>query len=260
MQNTDFLLNKLKEVPSIFGIESVASWLQNIENINQFKIIESLFDKNLSINQWRGLITLLNQKYANYIEPSYDFGDSFEKCLAPNSNNHKNIYLLDDKSKIIDFSKLLNLSKLKVNMAHRCEELSFFNPQLEMLNIGFLPKLTTIKSIESAVNLKYLTLTKCNKLNDFAFIRNLKKLIYLDLSDNKLIKQIDFISDDSEVRVLYLLFSRNIIKNEETFSRLSAMKHLKYLYITANKAEQRELRNWLPNCFINGELPLANQK
>ncbi|WP_286965830.1 hypothetical protein [Flavobacterium sp. UBA4854] len=259
MQDADFLLNKLTSMPSSWSVESVASWLEDVNDIDMFEKLESLLDTDLSKNQWRGVLTFLNQKYANSVEPTHDFNNAFEK-FSDNIILDKlsSVYLLDDKSKVIDFSKLSNLKKAKAVMAYQCQELTFNNPDLEMLNAVFLPKLNKITNLQSAIDLRYLTIVKCNKLNDFSFLGQLKKLIYLDLSNNKLIENLDFIPEDSQIKVLYLLES-NIIKNKETIARLSLMKNLKYLYIKANKLEKKELRECLPNCFVNGEEPVAGQ-
>ena len=259
MQNTGFLLSKLMTAPSVFGIESITLWLEDVNDIDTFEKIKPLLDRNLSKNQWRGILVFINQKYANTAEPTHDFNNIFEKFSGEIIHGKlDSVYLLDDKSKVVDFSKLSDLKKARVSMLKGCEELTFLNSELEMLSIVFLPKLNKFTNMESVTNLRYLTIVKCNNLKEIGFIRELKNLVYLDISNNKLIENIDFISEDSEIRIFYLLES-NVIKNKTTIPQLIAMKNLKYLYIKANKIEERKLQECLPNCFINGKSPLIEE-
>lgn len=265
MQNTDFLWNKIQNFPNFSSVEAVALWLQDIEDIQLFEELDPLFEKIDSLglevlrNEWRGLLTIVKNKYINNKKPEHKFEEKFEEkfdetiLYEPNS-----IYLLDEKSRNLDFSKMPGLKKIKLDLSFRCTDVIYSGNNVEMLSIGFLPKLEKIVDIDCADNLRYLDITKCNKLNDFEFIKRCKKLMYLNLSNNKMIEDISFIPTDSEIRCLHLDL-KNILKNESTILHLSKMKNLSYLLITGNKAESKMLRERFPDCFVNGESPLRRE-
>lgn len=250
--DSEFLLKKLEQSPKGFGVKETAIWLKDIPNISTISEIESFLQMDcLTKDEWFALIVILRQKYINSMLKNEEIGSCYEQYILNNQQkeSYETLFLEEDKSRILDFSKL-KITKLQLSSIRRCEEILL--PQsLEMLEVCNAPKLISIKGTEHLTKIKYLSVSKCNKVSNFNFIANLKQLLILDLSLNSLLPELNFLNETLPVVILQLVCT-NAIKYSSTINNLSKLQKLKDLSIKANLKQLEEIRKTLPNVVVNG--------
>lgn len=249
--NISHYIEKIYEAPDGFGVDTTEAWLKEISQVDDFSIIEPLFyEKSFSKHNYQALITIVNNKYINTSD--YNFGDNYEKISNQHKfkNDIKHLSLLEDKSRVLDFSEFSFLKKINIVYASNAEEIILpSNGCLEALNLTRLPKLREIKNITLQKELKYLGIRYNNKLPILSFINELKGIVYLSLANNTNLPELDFLLSCNFLAVLQLS-STNAIKRQNVLMYLSQLERLRFLTIAANKKERLMLSESLPMVFM----------
>lgn len=252
------LIERIRKAPDRLDEKVFEKWLKNIPAIKNFAELDYYFSgHDLDADGWKTLINIINEKYVNETEAKTDFGGSYEKALNENlvTDSNRIIYFQEDKSKVLDLSNLKKaLEKVNVSMMRPCSEILFPNSKnLEMISVGFLPRLEKVDNLSTLSNLRYLSIDKCNNFTGWDDISNLKNLSYLSLSDNVKLPELSFLDSKLPIVILHLS-STNAMKLRNTIEYLSRLKRLRYLTIQATKNELQALREMLPFCYVNGAL------
>lgn len=254
-----FLKAKLDEAPAGFGPADLGVWLQEIPHIDSLITIRPLLFEKLSRKQWLALIVLFRQRYIKD-GPAYNlFDDYFEKALSSEQvqDQYINLSLYEDKSQVLDFSGLAQLTKLVISASRQVNRLELpITKNIEAIELSYLPVLEKIQGIEKS-SLLYLTINHCSKLDDFSFIKTLKKLVWLDLSGNNQLTDLNFLLASSQIVILQLL-DTNLLDNPKNIKSLLKLKYLRYLTISGKQSQVASLREQLPDCVVNGMFALNN--
>ncbi|WP_160340084.1 hypothetical protein, partial [Myroides sp. LoEW2-1] len=105
------------------------------------------------------------------------------------------VNLFGDKSEIIDCTKLEgDVKKISLVACRKCEKV-ITKPNLEMLFIDTMPKMTEIEGLSKLIDLKDLTIYRTPKFNNFDDIKVLKNLLFLNLDNSKTLVNLDFLTE-----------------------------------------------------------------
>ena len=136
-------------------------------------------------------------------------------------------------------------------MCRKATEIYVDNPNLQLFTIGNLPKLEIIRGLERCKEMKFLEINKCNHLFDYSFIKELTSLIFVNLSDNKNLENLSFLTSEHKVTQLILTGTR-AAKSHKNIEILQQLKYLKKIAIESSKKDIMLFREALPNCYVNG--------
>lgn len=121
-----------------------------------------------------------------------------------------------------------------------------------MLILDTMPKLTDVEGLCQQIDLLDLTISRTARFTGFDVIKKLKNLLFLNLSFNKTLENLDFLTEDHNVMFLDIASCPNLdIMNN--ISVLKKLKNLKHIIVSLKKKELSVVMEALPNVYINQE-------
>jgi len=237
---------------SDFVPSKIDKWITKVPEILSFEPFKNLLQLNLSENEFTALKIILRHKYVFGQEPNKQFDKKFEQAISKDADLGDYLYLMEDKSRIFDFSGLKNSpTQIHLEMCRNAESIKLSESNiLDTLILGCLPKLTSIENIENHKQISFLEVQKCNKLDDFSFIKSLTNIVYLNISENKNLKNLSFLTDKHKIICLFLVAIPGLLKNEDNIHYLKQLKYLKELRVMGSATDRDKLRAELPNVII----------
>ncbi|MEC4114164.1 hypothetical protein [Myroides pelagicus] len=222
-------INELLALPILYSIDQITP----------------LLNKNLNYREIICLRTLLNYKYREERTlEHYQLSASLETVISSGYVN-----LLADRSTVINIQQYANdVKKVKITAARNCETIQTPS-SLEMLDLSIMPKLTTIEGLDKLAMLKDLTINKASKFTSFHEIKTLDKLLFLNLNENKNLNNLDFLTNQHQIRFLDVIRCPQL-EVEKIIPSLQKLKHLKHLNISLKKKELPLLLEALPHVYI----------
>jgi hypothetical protein len=239
--------NVINKPQNYFTVDNTRELLRPIPNIKDIKDIEALFFMELNLYEIAALNTIVRNRYI-YERKGKD------KELHPYETKSNEWYTLLFEAPLpkIDISQYgKKLLKFSAKMCRKATEIYVDNPNLQLFTIGNLPKLEIIRGLERCKEMKFLEINKCNHLFDYSFIKELTSLIFVNLSDNKNLENLSFLTSEHQVTQLILTGTR-AAKSHKNIEILQQLKYLKKIAIESSKKDIMLFREALPNCYVNG--------
>ena len=224
--------NIINKPQNYFTVDNTKELLRPIPNIKDIKDIEVLFFMGSNRIERKGK----------------------DKELHPYETKSNEWYTLLFEAPLpkIDISQYgKKLLKFSAKMCRKATEIYVDNPNLQLFTIGNLPKLEIIRGLERCKKMKFLEINKCNHLFDYSFIKELTSLIFVNLSDNKNLEDLGFLTSEHKVTQL-ILTGTKVTKNHKNIKILQQLKYLKKIAFEATKKDIMLFREALPNCYVNG--------
>ncbi|MTG99294.1 hypothetical protein NWE55_02335 [Myroides albus] len=239
----DFIKNHTNY--DFFDQEKVKEFL-DLPIIYSLDSILPAFSREIGYNEIMNIRVILNYKYREQRNNLYPYlAASLETVVSEFFVN-----LFGDKSEIIDCTKLEgDVKKISLVACRKCEKV-ITKPNLEMLFIDTMPKMTEIEGLSKLIDLKDLTIYRTPKFNNFDDIKVLKNLLFLNLDNSKTLVNLDFLTEEHNLIFLDVSFcpNLNIMSSIEVLKKL---KNLKQVNITLKKKELELVLEALPNVYIN---------
>lgn len=239
--------NIINKPQNYFTVDNTKELLRPIPNIKDIKDIEVLFFMELNLYEIAALNTIVRNRYI-YERKGKD------KELHPYETKSNEWYTLLFEAPLpkIDISQYgKKLLKFSAKMCRKATEIYVDNPNLQLFTIGNLPKLEIIRGLERCKKMKFLEINKCNHLFDYSFIKELTSLIFVNLSDNKNLEDLSFLTSEHQVTQLILTGTR-AAKSHKNIETLQQLKNLKKIVIESSKKDIMLFREALPHCYVNG--------
>ena len=239
--------NIINKPQNYFTVDNTKELLRPIPNIKDIKDIEVLFFMELNLYEIAALNTIVRNRYI-YERKGKD------KELHPYETKSNEWYTLLFEASLpkIDISQYgKKLLKFSAKMCRKATEIYVDNPNLQLFTIGNLPKLEIIRGLERCKKMKFLEINKCNHLFDYSFIKELTSLIFVNLSDNKNLEDLSFLTSEHQVTQLILTGTR-AAKSHKNIETLQQLKNLKKIVIESSKKDIMLFREALPHCYVNG--------
>ncbi|MHC5311013.1 hypothetical protein ACYSNM_13300 [Myroides sp. LJL116] len=232
--NYDFFdQDKVKEfldLPIIYSLDSILP----------------LFNREIGYNEIMNSRVVLNYKYREQRNNQYPHLTASLQTVV----NDLFVNLFGDKSEVIDCTKLEgDVKKISLVACRKCEKV-ITKPDLEMLFIDTMPKLTEIEGLSKLIDLKDLTISRTPKFNGFEDIQALKKVLFLNLDSCKMLENIDFLTEEHSVMFLDISFCPKL-DISSSIKVLKKLKNLKQVNMTLKKKDLALVLEALPNVYIN---------
>lgn len=252
--NEDRLYNLLKNSPNGFAPSDVEYWLNNVPNIENFEEIEFLYRKiSENKNYYKALAALNMQKYLRISEYNKSMSENWSGIEGEyKEERFARLTLYANKSKEFSFA---GFPDIKLISLWSCRNLEYVNLSKNsnlttayIFNCRMLDKLTV-----NSKKIKSFTLSKCNKFNDFSIISEMENIVYLDVSENKLLNDASFLK--GKERLVHLSFTATPMSNirqminKGLVELLADLPSLRSLSIPGTKKERELFREALPHCY-----------
>ena len=212
--------------------ENVSEWQRWENSLPTFDsilpILDYVYNAEWQRDDWKAIMAFIRKGYVEQNESS-ELVDGIK---------HVNIF----NSKVINLKVDVAIS-LNCSIVRSLESINLCSDSVESLSVSHASKLSEITG--NTLNLSYLSLNKCQKLDFGSIISTLDSVKILDLSGNPQLSSIDELRGNKNIFALYL-FETNVIKTKETVEILASIPNLKKLWIKANKKELELLREALP--------------
>lgn len=159
---------------------------------------------------------------------------------------------MGDKSTVIDCNEFVgDVKKISLVACRKCEVV-ISKANLEMLVMNTMPQLTVVEGMSQHLELKDLTISRTNKFNRFDDIKALKNILFLNLSENKALEDINFLKEHPNLIFLDLIRCSNL-ELMNIIEVLQTIKSLKHVNISLKKKEMLVFLEALPNIYINSQ-------
>lgn len=218
------VLNSIEELSYLKKLRILDLQNNNISDISPIKDLDKLeiiLVRNNNIED----ITVLSDKYENYLKTDFLVKIEF-KDADLESNIRKQLKKKSEKITANDISKIRTIDLRGLNV----KSLSGIEYAINLERLYIDSKIENFDFIRELKSLKELTISN-NELTDIKFIENLVKLEVLDLSSNN-ISSVDELSELKNIKSLHLEKNRII-----DISPIKNYSLIKTLYLNRNHIE-----------------------
>ncbi|EHO10991.1 hypothetical protein HMPREF9714_01420 [Myroides odoratimimus CCUG 12901] len=230
---------------AFFDPEKVKEFL-DLPIVYSLDSILPAFNRELGYNEICNIRTILNYKYREQRNNLHPYlAGSLETVITESFVN-----LFGDKSEVIDCAEFEgDVKKVSLVACRKCKKVST-KPNLEMLIIDTMPKMTEIVGLSTLLDLKDLTISRTPKFTNFDAIKALKNVLFLNLTHCKTIENIDFLTEEHNLIFLDLSFCPNL-DLARSIPVLKKLKNIKHINISVKKKELPLVLEELPHVYIN---------